>query len=305
MANPIAPLLAEKGYVLLDGALATELERRGHDLEDPLWSAKVLLEAPEALEAVCRDYLSAGADIATSASYQASFEGFAARGLSEDETVRIMKRSVEIAKAACRHHGRGLAVASVGCFGAYLHDGSEYRGDYALSAKELKDFHRRRLEALNAAAPDLFAFETIPSLLEAEVLTGLAEELDLGCWLSFSCRNGSDVSHGEAFADAVAVVSRSPAVLSVGVNCTPPQLMTPLLRSARGAADKPFIVYPNSGESWDGRRHAWEGAPSAFDLADHAAEWRRLGAKLIGGCCRTTPETIRQIRAALDQPSTL
>lgn len=299
--NPIVPLVKEKGYVLLDGALATELERHGADLNDPLWSAKLLLEAPEAIEAVNDDYLQAGADVATTATYQATFEGFAARGLDEGEARRLMQLAVDIARRACDRRGRGLVVASIGCYGAFLHDGSEYRGDYGLSRDQLMDFHRGRLEVLIDAAPDIVAFETIPSLVEAEAILALLDELpDVPAWISFSCRNGTQVCHGEPFAECVRLAGESAQVVAVGVNCTPPGYISALLRSAREATTKPLAAYPNSGEGWDAARHKWRPAEASFSIVDHVIEWRDLGARLIGGCCRTTPETIRAIGAKLE-----
>ena len=180
--------------------MATELERHGADLNDPLWSAKLLIEAPDAIEAVNTDYLRAGADIATTATYQATYEGLAARGLDDDDAGALLRLSVDIARRACDRYGRGLVVASIGCYGAYLHDGSEYRGDYGLSRTELMNFHRKRLRVLSEARPDLIAFETIPCLVEAEAIVALLEEgIDVPAWISFSCRNDTEVSHGEPF----------------------------------------------------------------------------------------------------------
>ncbi len=300
MHNPIERLISEKGYVLLDGALATELERHGADLDDPLWSAKLLLEAPEAIQAVNVDYLQAGADIATTATYQATYEGLAGRGLDEDDASQLLRVAVDIARQACDQHGRGLVVASIGCYGAFLHDGSEYRGDYGLSRHALMDFHRKRLQILIEAAPDLVAFETIPCLVEAEAIVALLDEVPrLPAWISFSCRNGSEVSHGESFADCVSIADASPHVVAVGVNCTPPQHVSSLLRYAAGRTRKPLAVYPNSGEGWDAAGHRWIPAEEECLLVDHVEEWFALGARLLGGCCRTTPETIRAMNARL------
>lgn len=298
--NPIAPLVEEKGYVLLDGALATEAERRGADLNDPLWSAKLLLEAPQTLEAINDDYLRAGADVATTATYQATFEGFAARGLDEGEASRLMRLAVNIARRACERHGRGLVVASVGCYGAFLHDGSEYRGDYGLRRDQLMDFHRPRLEVLIDAGPDIVAFETIPSLVEAEAIVALLNELPpVPAWISFSCRNETEVCHGEPFAECAAQAGDSAPIVAVGVNCTPPHYISALLHAAAEATRKPLAAYPNSGEGWDAARHEWIPAEESFSIVDHVIEWRGLGARLIGGCCRTTPATIRALAARL------
>jgi len=307
MKNPLTPFLNDKGYVLLDGALATELERGGADLNDPLWSAKVLIEAPESLEALYERYFRQGADVATSASYQATFEGFAARGIGEKEAARLLRLSVELTRrSAARLDRPCLTVASIGPYGAFLHDGSEYSGDYGLTRTELMDFHRKRLEVLVSAGPNLVAFETIPSRTEAEALVALlAEYPSVSAWLSFSCRNELEVCHGEPFRDSVALVADSPQIVAVGINCTPPDYVSGLLRSAHGVTKKPFAVYPNSGESWDAAQHRWLSGPDSVGLPALAPEWRGLGAKLIGGCCRTTPETIRDISMALSQRRTL
>jgi homocysteine S-methyltransferase len=289
---------------ILDGGLATELERRGLDLRDPLWSAKILLEAPEAIEAVHFDYFCAGADIGTSVSYQATFEGFAARGIGTKEAELLLRRSVELVARArerfwSEHANRAgrmfpFVAASIGCYGASLHDGSEYRGDYGLSRKELADFHRPRLRVLADSGADLLAFETIPSKLEAEAIVGLLDELPDAppSWISFSCRNGAEVCHGELLAECVAVAAG--AGVAAGINCTPPNFLSSLLRSAQGAT----VVYPNSGETWDARRQIWTGESSG-GIEELAPEWRGLGARVIGGCCRTTPASVAAIREVL------
>src|SRR5262249_10660921 len=208
MRDPFEPFLREFGVVILDGALATELERRGADLRDPLWSAKLLIEQPDVIRQVHLDYLRAGAAVVTSASYQATFAGFARRGLSAARAAELMTLSVRLAQEARAQLRRDseqpvvrplpLVAASVGRYGACLHDGSEYRGDYGLSAQELMDFHRPRLDALAHSGADLFACETIPCLTEAEALVRLlADYPDMPAWLSFSCRDEQSVCHGE------------------------------------------------------------------------------------------------------------
>lgn len=299
------------GVILLDGGLATELERRGLDLRDPLWSAKILVEAPQEIEAVHYDYFRAGADIGTSASYQATFEGFAARGIGTKESERLLRRSVELVDRACERfwreeanragRSRPLVAASVGCYGASRHDGAEYRGNYGLSRKDLMDFHRPRLRVLADSGADVLAFETIPSMLEAEAVTALLEEFSNAppAWVSFSCRSAFEVSHGEPLAECFAAAGACEAVLAVGINCTSPRFVSGLLESARGATGKLVAVYPNSGEIWDAPKQIWIPGETSAPIEELAPEWRRLGARLIGGCCRTSPETIRALASAL------
>jgi len=296
------------GPLVLDGGLATELARRGFDLSDALWSAGVLADAPEAVEAVHREYFEAGADVAITASYQASFEGFAARGYSHDDTVRLLQQSVTLARAARQHvlantltARRDLWVAaSVGPYGATLHDGSEYRGDYGLDEQALMDFHRPRMAALLGAHPDWLACETLPSLLEARAIVRvLHEHPDARAWVTFSCRDGASTSAGDAIAECARALDAEPQVIAMGVNCVDPVLVTPLVRTMAECTDKPIVVYSNSGEVWNAETRCWEGTATRFTA--HLDEWIAAGASWIGGCCRTTPDDIRVVRARLAQ----
>jgi homocysteine S-methyltransferase len=311
MIDPCKPFLDRFGVVILDGGLATELERRGADLDDPLWSARLLVDGPDLIRQVHFDYYQAGADVATSASYQASFEGFARRGLNAREAAELIRQSVRLAQEARsafwsderRRVARiwPLVAASVGCYGASLHDGSEYRGDYGLTCRQLQDFHRPRLEVLAGSGADLLACETIPSQVEAEALVRVLPEFPhMPAWISFSCKDGRHVCHGEPLADCVAIAAAAQQVLAVGINCTPPRFVPELLASIHHITTKPLVVYPNRGESWDAARRSWcADRADEIDWANAAREWYAARARLIGGCCRTTPEDIRRISEAL------
>lgn len=314
-ATPLAELLETQGYVVLDGGLATELERRGADLADPLWSARQLVEGPDLIREVHQAYFAAGADIAVSASYQASVAGFAARGIGFQDAVQLMALSVELAKEAREQFwndpGRGtegrawpLVAASIGPYGAVLADGSEYRGNYAISRQELADVHGPRLEAVMTARPDLLAIETIPSAEEAGlVLELLGAWPEIRAWVSFTCRDAERISEGRTVADAVTAVADHPQVAAVGFNCVPPSLAEELLAAAARVTTKPLVIYPNSGERWDAGWRGWVPGEGRFDFGAGARRWAERGARLIGGCCRTGPETIRTIRTSL-QPHT-
>ncbi len=306
--NPLEPLLDQNGVIILDGALATELERRGADLDDPLWSAKLLLEAPDLIRQVHYDYFVAGANVATTASYQATFAGFAGRGLDETQAANLMRLSVQLALEARAQYLRvaanetrssplaPLIAASIGPYGAFLADGSEYRGDYGLTVEQLMDFHRPRLQVLANSGADLLACETIPCLDEAEALVRLLAEFpQTVAWLSFSCCDEAHVCHGERFADCVALANQSEQIVAVGLNCTPPRFAEALLRAGAAVTTKPLVVYPNSGESWDAANHCWLPGAGVTDFAEPARLWYNAGARLIGGCCRTTPADIRTI----------
>lgn len=301
--NPIAGLLRKFPILILDGALATELERRGRDLRDPLWSAKVLLEAPELIRQVHLDYFRAGADIAITASYQATVGGFMRRGLSREASLDLLQRSVRLAVEARDEfwrepanrvgRPRPLVAASVGPYGAFLADGSEYRGDYGLSETELMAFHRLRLATLLEAGPDLLACETLPCFLEARALARLLTELPgASAWISFSARDGAHTCHGEPLAECAAWLDDHPQVVAVGINCTAPRYIPALVQAIRSATSKPIVVYPNSGETYRADLRRWEGTATCAEFATEAERWYANGARLIGGCCRTTPDHI-------------
>ncbi len=279
-----------KRVVVSDGGLATELERRGHDLSSALWSARLLRDEPAALVGVHRAFLDAGAEVATTASYQASFEALG------DETEVLLRRSVELAREACADAPDALVAASVGPYGAMLADGSEYRGDYGLSVTELRDWHRRRLAVLAEAGPDVLAVETIPCLAEVEALCAELDMLGFPAWLSVTCA-GLTTRNGEPAADAFALAGECEAVVAVGVNCCAPADVAGLVGVASSVGEKPVVVYPNSGESWDAAARSWTGR-SGFDAAV-VGEWVGAGARLVGGCCRVRPEDITMIAASV------
>ncbi len=282
-----------------DGGLATELEARGHDLSDPLWSARLLADAPHEIVAVHAAYFRAGATIATTASYQASFPGFAARGIDRSAATVLLRRSVELARAARDEAGAaGLVAASVGPYGAALADGSEYRGRYGLSVAALTRWHRPRLEILADAGADLLACETVPDVDEAEALVDLVGSVGVPAWLSYTI-DGTRTRAGQPLADAFAVAAGIPEIVALGVNCCAPDDVAPAIGLA-AAVGKPVIVYPNSGERWDGR--AWTG-PRTFS-AQLAAQWVAAGARIVGGCCRVGPADISALTKAVDSATT-
>ena len=287
-----------RGPLVLDGGMATELERGGADLRDALWSARLLKDDPGSIRRVHEAFFDAGADVAISASYQASFSGFADRGIEAEEAASLMRLSVALAREAAAADGSDrLVAASVGPFGATLADGSEYRGDYGLSAGALAMFHRPRFEALLEAEPDLLAIETIPSIVEAEALVTLLEDYsEARAWISFSCRDGACISDGTPFADAVALAASSDRVIAVGVNCTPPGFIPSLLDGAE--TTKPLLVYPNVGSTWDAVSRSWILEGERPDPGASAATWRSAGATIVGGFCGTTPDDVRAIAAS-------
>lgn len=294
--------LVSSGLVL-DGAMATELEARGCDLSDALWSAKVLIENPELIYQVHYDYFNAGAQVAITASYQATPQGFAKRGLSEDESLKLIARSVELARraradylAAQPDNAALLVAGSVGPYGAYLADGSEYRGDYLLPQQEMMAFHRPRIQALVTAGADILACETLPSFAEIQALAALLLEFPATpAWFSFTLRDSDHLSDGTPLAGVLAFLDKVPQVVALGINCIALDKVTAALKIFSALSAKPLVVYPNSGEQYDATSKSWHSDASTCTLIDNLADWQAAGAKLIGGCCRTTPADIKAI----------
>ena len=279
--------------LVLDGGLSNALEDRGHDVSGGLWTARLLAEAPDEIAAVHRTYFAAGADVATTASYQASIGGFARLGLTEAESRALISRSVAIAREVrdeLAGDGRTrLVAASVGPYGAVLADGSEYRGRYGLSRAQLREFHEPRLALLAEAGPDLLAVETLPDADEAEVIVGLLDELGLPAWVSFSA-SGLFTRAGQPLADAYAVAAGSRWTFAVGVNCCAPAEVLDAVRLAVEVTNLPAVAYPNSGETWDPIARRWVGRRGVDPGL--APSWVAAGAAYVGGCCRVGPADI-------------
>jgi homocysteine S-methyltransferase len=308
-----------RGIRVLDGGLATELESIGARIDGPLWSAHVLEGQPEKLASVYRAYIQAGAECIATCSYQVSRMGYAEAGLPAERADAALLRSVELARSAAAEFParRVLVAASLGPYGAALHNGAEYHGNYNCSYADLVRFHRQRIEVLARAAalqapdldpngqrspaggPDLLAFETFPSFEEVRaVAEALAPWPTLQAWFSFSCRDDKHVSHGEPLAECAAFVARLPQTAAIGVNCVPPKWVPSLIAELRAASGKPILVYPNSGERWDAERRCWTGATDPEQFGVMAAEWFAAGAQMVGGCCRTRPAHIRAVAQA-------
>jgi homocysteine S-methyltransferase len=309
MTSLASVLSSSDACIVLDGGLATELERNGCDINSALWSAEILINKPTIVEQVHLDYYISGADVAITASYQASVAGLTKyqSGWTSEDAEALIKRSVQLARnasIAARSQGitRPLFVAgSVGPYGAYLADGSEYRGDYALSTEDMMAFHRPRMQALVAAGVDVLALETIPSYTEAEsLLQLLAEFPGMQAWVSFTLRDEGHISDGTPLRKVVSLIAAKEQICAMGINCVSETLAEQALAIFRTLTDKPLVIYPNSGEVYDATNKTWSGEQSqGLSLKDKATQWKKLGARLIGGCCRTTPDSIRTISSAI------
>ncbi len=288
VASGIHPrVLAGPSFTVLDGGLATELERDGFDLDHPLWSARVLVDAPDAVVAVHRRFLEAGADLIIAASYQAAGPA-------------MLRQAVALARQAAG--GGARVAASVGPYGASLADGSEYHGRYGVRAEVLRAYHEPRLAVLDAAGADVLAVETLPSRQEVEVLLELLAAASTRSWVSVTCTDGGHLRDGTPLGAVARAVEGAPGVMALGINCTAPRHVLPLLERARAAGlTKPAVVYPNSGEHYEPATRGWRGEADPTAFADLARAWHAAGARGIGGCCRTGPAHVRALRALADE----
>jgi homocysteine S-methyltransferase len=296
---------------ILDGGLATELERTGCDLASPLWSGEVLRTSPEKVLAVHRSYLEAGADCLLTASYQLSAMGFREIGLTADDARKAIHQSIALAERASREYAqseinsgrkpRPIWIAgSLGAYGAALHNGAEFHGNYNIGHADLVAFQAERIEAMRETNADFLAFETIPSVPEAEaILEALVHFPDLAAYISFTCRDDGHTGHGEPIEDCARLFDTASNIIAIGINCTAPRYILPLLRKIRAVSRKRIAVYPNSGETWVAETRSWTGSSDPESFSALALAWRTAGADWIGGCCRTSPQHIRAVAQAI------
>ena len=276
----------------LDGGLSTALENNGNKLTTSLWTGELILTKPSEITKAHLDFISAGSEIIITSSYQISYLGCSKRGWSESKTDQALRGSTQLAKDAVTASGRVVKVAaSVGPYGAALADGSEYKGNYGVTKSFLKDFHARRLEVLISTSPDLLALETMPDTFEVEVLLELLSDCPIPYWVSYSCKAGNQTNAGQSFTEAVSLAKDA---MAVGINCTAPELITDLLLSAEGI--KPFVVYPNSGRSWNAKTKEWEGSSEAGFDDLLVKSWISAGAQIIGGCCGIGADEILNLK---------
>jgi len=295
--------------LLIDGGLSNVLEQQGHDLNHKLWTAKLLDQDPESIIQAHLAYLKSGARCITSSSYQATIPGLLAVGYDRDtakalilKSIRLAEEAIERAKAAGFVEGKPLIAASIGPYGAYLADGSEYRGDYGVSDEALKAFHLDRIRLLDRSNADFFACETIPSFQEARVLSGILEQTEKPAWISFSCKDEKHINDGTEIEDCISLFKEHSKAFAIGINCTSPKFVSGLIKLLKSkSGTKKVVVYPNSGEAYNARSKTWLGTSDPELFVEMAEEWIRLGADIIGGCCRIGPDHIRMLSEILEQ----
>ena len=277
--------------IKLDGGLSTALENNGNKLTTSLWTGELIRTDPAQITKAHLDFINAGAQIIITSSYQLSYTGCGGRGWSEAETDQALIASTQLAKNAVTQSGKDVKVAaSVGPYGASLADGSEYKGNYGVSKQVLTDFHAKRLEILISTSPDYLALETMPDTFEVEVLLDLLTDCPIPFWVSYSCKEGNQTNAGQSFQSAVDLAK---SAMAVGINCTKPELIGDLLRSAK--SNKPYVVYPNSGRVWDAKNKVWTGSAGVGFSNELVNEWVDAGAEIIGGCCGIGAAEIEQL----------
>ncbi|MCP4884487.1 MAG: homocysteine S-methyltransferase [Flavobacteriales bacterium] len=293
--------------LILDGGLSNVLESFGCDLNQELWSAKMLIDQPELIKRAHLAYLEAGAQCITSSSYQATLSGFERIGLNRSDATKMMIKSIELADEArsvfIKKNNQSESIflaASIGPYGAFLADGSEYRGDYRISDNELRQFHAEKIHILESTNVDFLAFETIPSLQEIQILSELISQSKKQCWISFSCRDSEFLNDGSKIIDALKICSSTNNLFALGVNCTAPKYISSIIKKIRPLVqDKKIIIYPNSGEIYLPESKSWKGISDPDIFQKMASEWLDLGVDIIGGCCRIGPDHITKLSQSL------
>ncbi len=307
MRKDLTEILNNTSLLITDGAAGTHLESMGCDLNDDLWTAKVLKESPQTIKQLHRDYFEAGADFGVTVSYQATIDGYMKKGLSKQAAIELIQASATLLLEAraewWQEQGKfeqrlyPITAASIGPYGAFLADGSEYRGDYLRSNEELRQFHQERIEILWQQGVDLIAAETIPRLDEALVIAQIVQELNAKCWITFSAKNESQISNGQDITECIRALETFDCVAAVGINCTAPQFIADLIKKISKETNKPIVVYGNLGNSYDPETKTWCSHEHSEEKSylDYVQIWQQLGARIIGGCCGTTPNEIKQI----------
>ncbi|WP_273488761.1 homocysteine S-methyltransferase [Ancrocorticia populi] len=298
MTTRLDSFLGAPGVLVLDGGLGTHLAARGNDVTDALWSARILREKPDEVRAAHADFFRAGADVATTCSYQVTFDGLRQAGGTDGEAERLLQQSVQVARDAAAEGsdgGRWIA-ASIGPYGAGPGKGTEYDGAYGLTVAQLGQWHRRRVEVLASAGADFLLAETVSSIREVEALAGELERVAMPAVLSITVADGR-MRDGTEIGEAVSIVQRTPAIRALGVNCCGAADALAALWAVREVSDIPTAVYPNSGEAWDHEARRWRGSEDALPLADFVPDFVAAGARMIGGCCRVSPSDIGEIAA--------
>jgi S-methylmethionine-dependent homocysteine/selenocysteine methylase len=278
--------------VLLDGALGTELERRGVPSSLPLWSTQALLEAPDTVSAIHREYALAGAEVLTAGTFRTQQRTLARAGDAglEGEAAALTRHAVLLARRAAEAAPRTCWVAGSA---PPLEDC--YRPDLVPADDVAAAEHREHIAHLVEAGIDVIAVETMNCVREARIAARAAADSGVPFWVSFVCDPDALLLSGESLRAAIDAV-RDAGPTAVGVNCVPPSAVAgclPVLRSC--GID--FLVYANLGMPEEDGSRSEEQGPTEF--AGEVDRWTAAGARMVGGCCGTRPDHIRAVADAL------
>lgn len=288
--------------VVLDGAMSTPLEKLGADTNNDLWTAKALIDNEELVYEVHKMYFEAGADLIITDTYQANVQAFEKVGYSEKEARNLIKKAVKIAQKARddyenRTGKHNYIAGTIGPYGAYLANGSEYRGDYELSTKEYQQFHLPRIEELATTGVDILAIETQPKLDEVLAILELLKEKypQQKVYVSYTLSDDDTISDGTPLPRAIHALEDYSQVIAVGINCVKLELVEPALKNMKEITDKHLIVYPNSSAVYDPKSKTWSQPKTSATFEELIPNWYEAGARIIGGCCTTGPKEIKAV----------
>ena len=285
---------------ILDGGLSHILESQGCDLNHKLWTASIITDNPEAIVKAHLEYINAGADIITTASYQASIPGLESVGYTKSEAKEIILETARLAERATELSlslSKPLIAASIGPYGAFLADGSEYTGGYGTSDQALLEFHKERIEILEGSTADYLACETIPCIQEAQILSEILAQSKKPSWVSFSFKDDKHINDGSKLSECVEIFQNHPKVFAIGVNCTNPGFVSKIIMSIRSSGWKgKIIAYPNSGEIYNAESKSWASSERQQEFLGLAKEWIEIGVDILGGCCRIGPSEIKEVK---------
>ena len=291
----------QKKIKLLDGSLSYPLEKKGYNLNKKLWTGDALINKPNAIKKVHKDYLDAGADFISTSTYQMSYKVLKEMGYDINDIKGIFKRSVNLVEQAIAETNTKREIKIVGSYGPYgasLADGSEFTGKYNTSDKIIMDYHQENMNIIKDLDIDIILYETIPCLREIEILSKLVEEYEKEVWVSFTCNKDLEFRDGSSIIKACKILSSKKNISTIGMNCFSPLLAKEALKKLKENSSKKILIYPNSGEIYNNKDKDWYGE-NFFDYS-MIKKWLALSPDIIGGCCRVGPDEINNMRKEIN-----
>jgi len=291
----------KKEIKLLDGSLSYPLEKQGYNLNKKLWTGDALINDPNVIKKIHKDYLVAGVDFISTSTYQISYRVLKEMGYNLNEIKDIFKRSVDLVQDAIEEtkiKRKVKIVGSYGPFGASLSDGSEYTGKYKTSDEIIMSYHIDNMNIIKELDIDIVLYETIPCLREIEILSKVVEEYKKEVWISFTCNKDLEFRDGTSIMKACKILSSIENISTIGINCFSPLLAEKAIKKLKKNSNKKILIYPNSGEIYNNKDKNWYGE-KYFDNS-MIKKWLALSPDIIGGCCRVGFEDIQNMRKEIN-----